>query len=1666
MVKACVYKPNVKNKEGKVVPSRLFDSLLAFFNKDRYETKKHYFIATHPEFLESFKEDLEFDENGEVTIESYLKATKQTADDASFLNYLNQSFGAGEYDVNDAIAKAQAFSKGDFSKGYIPSLTWVKNGKVRLEYVVRTPMAENNLYTFYKQKNLVERIINKLREAGVSVDFLEQQPKEDALLGRYTTANAEKTYDGLYSLISIFSGIDVAETLAEEAGHFVYGALGNDILIQRLNSALTEEVLNSFTSEEIDIAYSDIEKKKEIAGKLIGKALINQEKGPLFNLLNRIKLKAQKLFAKIKLDDVKKLKIEAELAADRIAQNFLSSNFKGTVENAISQSELLYSKKSPEEARLYDQIKNELDYYRRKMSSISYSLKKKYGEQVPHTVSFATSKMYDVKGRVHLQYYAVNGITSAVKMLINDYESIIDKLVAIDFSSGEVNYKQLDAIQEGRVFVTTAASIIALINSQLESHAGIVVDENSKLELLMAVDKLSELLHKKSTPYIHPETGELMRSKDMTSLIERLELDAYSIYLEKTYGSKYIQRAKRVVLDKFLRIRKLRPTEPESLIEYLKSTQDSLFDEDSPFGYFINSFHNIKDPTMSIFNDMVRQAIRFANQEVLDYRTGLLNLYDRLYEMQHGSKVLDPIRNPVDAAIFYETDDNGEFTGNIIQPVHWGKWEEDLEIEKEKAKEAFYLAYKDHPEKINTSYKRANEWYNFWKPRLDAWHATHSIKEEVEEYDDYGNPTGKTRTVLRPAIGLTYMNEKGEPIEQVSYINEQWNKLSHEERKWITDWVSLKTTLDRKLGREGHTAPHRLPQFRGDAIERVKTAVQQHDLKRGIRALGEVMVEEFIMTSEDSDYGSDLHYKSAEEDFLDSSMGGIYGETINRVPLYGINKLFSTKYIVKDKDGNVIGEPYRSERIAKKRLHSQGLNPADYIIEQKKVRTEEKLSRDLFHSTLLYAEMACKYKALSEVSKAASLGGEIYKKRNKAFSEGTTAKSKESPFNTAKWKALSSFGRFTAFIDKALFGRYNMVTIGKVSLNKAMSFISGIGSNLFLGGNITVGFKDFSGKLNGILREAHIHEYCSQESIDKAIKWWCKNCIAHALNWSNDKAEDPISLFKLHFNVSDIYDSTSKEFRPQKSRLRKFLNNTPWMFLSMSSSIETIVSAALAFEAKVYDHETMQEMSLMDLYEIQASREEGGRKQLVQKTTALTEKLGALELEDYKLLSSIVSKLESFFALSQAERKSNPIEHTFTDEENDYLKAYYNATIRSNPALLLEATTSDKVKHEVTPLAENKLVEAKARIILGFIAGNYNKLDRTAFQDTWLGAAALNMRGWFTGTIAEGGLNSDRYSPILGKDTEGFYTSNLKFIIDVLTPRFINEDATEMKTLIKAFGSSLPVVHFLFNKEDVIREFEDAGYSKHQYNNIKRNIDNWISIGVLHLLSHIFKMLSLKGLGDEDDPEDDNQFMFKFFGILHYLTKATEYEFLGMYNPVLAFKQAMNFTSINAFTPIAGLVRLGELAGLGALEILEGINNWFRPEDEVYQIVNENNKHQAYLSTDNIWDFLLAKDDYGEVKYRTIQELKYDAYGNPIIDPKTGKQKRGPKKDSNGNTIYVPIYKTEYQKANPSMGVEAGDSKFLEKGEKMLPIWRHRDVLRDPITAAENLTVVWDKNKR
>ena len=225
--------------------------------------------------------------------------------------------------------------------------------------------------------------------------------------------------------------------------------------------------------------------------------------------------------------------------------------------------------------------------------------------------------------------------------------------------------------------------------------------------------------------------------------------------------------------------------------------------------------------------------------------------------------------------------------------------------------------------------------------------------------------------------------------------------------------------------------------------------------------------------------------------------------------------------------------------------------------------------------------MACKYNSMSVVARATQVGEQVYNKLRKEINEGYTKKYGGKQISAS----YSTFDRVTRGLDKNVFGKRNIQNIGKISLNKISSLMSKIGSLVTVAGNISSGAKDFLGKLQGILREAHVQDYVSTKSVKKAFSWYIKHMWEHMMYLGMSYSKDPISQFKSYFNVSDTLDSEINDFEPQKWHIRKFLDSLAYMPLTASGAIENIIYIAVAFDTEIRDVETGKKMSLMDKFE-------------------------------------------------------------------------------------------------------------------------------------------------------------------------------------------------------------------------------------------------------------------------------------------------------------------------------------------------------------------------------------------------------------------------------------------------------------------------------------------------
>ena len=370
----CTVLAHVRNSKGEVVESVLFKDLLHHLS-DRGLAKEYYAVGTSQEFLDKVRDKAKFDENGEITLPSLISLANIDIPQQRLLATLNRDIKAGSYTYSDAVAKLQSFNRNNsFKDRFMATLKYDETtGKFNLSVVPRNANEEAKLQKEISNRSIQERIMYYLNKAGVSVEFIEQDDKKG---GRYSTINAEKTADGLYSLIKIAKGEDVTAALAEEAGHFAVGALGNSPLVKRLMELLTPEVQKRILGDEYSEKELGLNSRREVAGSLVGRALRQEidRKAPWQRLAYRIADLAKRIFHTIKGDEVYNAVSEAKKIADQIAGGFMSSNFDGSVETALETKETLYSAKQSLNKSVFREVVNRLNLATSRLKAIDNNL--------------------------------------------------------------------------------------------------------------------------------------------------------------------------------------------------------------------------------------------------------------------------------------------------------------------------------------------------------------------------------------------------------------------------------------------------------------------------------------------------------------------------------------------------------------------------------------------------------------------------------------------------------------------------------------------------------------------------------------------------------------------------------------------------------------------------------------------------------------------------------------------------------------------------------------------------------------------------------------------------------------------------------------------------------------------------------------------------------------------------------------------------------------------------------------------------------------------------------------------------------------------------------------------------------------------------------------------
>lgn len=520
MAQSCRLAPSVFKREGKKIEekdSKLFRDIKKAV-KDSETAWKMWAYTKTPEFKSEYKDSIEYDELGEVTFPSLIKALGL---EEIYNNQKGADEAARDYGFNNttfenagtAIDKINQFNSKE--KKFIAYLHKTDRG-YKVKVVTRNSQTIETARNQSYNSALTGEIISLLHTMGFNVEWV-NDPKYDGL---FNPENAT-LHDGLLTLISIAKGQRGEDALPEEFSHLIIEGLINHPLVQRLLNSLEDTQVQEILGDNYDNYTQEYDNdilklKKEAAGKLLaqhitGRGTINP---PVIaqkrSLLARIWNWAKNLFSKVKNTDLAQARLNAHEAVEGIynliasgevlplvdKQYILSADKLYKLRESLNSLEKVASKGEEIVARMY-----RLENSRGNETRASHSRKIlqrireasgindegiEYGDpfesvrifladaenQIKHiTQDMRNAKREEEKGNI-TDIKMINRLAKVVREIdtfIQGYEGVISAIATFD---EEDNYTELGIDEKsGELLATTAGEFIKSLNDLKEWRA-------------------------------------------------------------------------------------------------------------------------------------------------------------------------------------------------------------------------------------------------------------------------------------------------------------------------------------------------------------------------------------------------------------------------------------------------------------------------------------------------------------------------------------------------------------------------------------------------------------------------------------------------------------------------------------------------------------------------------------------------------------------------------------------------------------------------------------------------------------------------------------------------------------------------------------------------------------------------------------------------------------------------------------------------------------------------------------------------------------------------------------------------------------------------------------------------------------------------------------------
>ena len=1412
MSKQCSIKAHVVTKSGDVVESILFNDLLKFSGNDRKFTNDYYKVATDEEFLDAVRNIAEFDENDEITFKSLKEITNMNISDNKIIRGLDKDLGAGIYDQAEAFFKIDAFNT---------------QNKFKKKYLATVRLTSFGKYAVYVVPNTAvnrEALNEAVYKASLKnqlVTLIKNNQADSSFLENPITqlqeiAKINETVQSMYDLANFIMGTKLNQEQALGVANILLESMPNSKFMERLVAAITPEILNTISEKPVETTTLTEREKREGAKLLLSQYISNLvgTSHPLNSLLSKVVMEAKSTYKNLEKEDVNIVGLRAKQATEQLLgeQTKPSKNIETIDSSSLS---------------------NNLNNYKTTIKHLKI-LAANFKSNNSNKTKAIEELVREVENGVNLNLVsgeladmlAMESIATAIENLSNMFITVANELDSInldDLESLNSDFKKYAGIvHDARNFYKTAKAIIDLVHNETNSY-------NQRVPIYKRIT--NAVLNISAKPEPTQIIGGVTTEFSLLNNVGEIEMTSLANMASNL--SKLISG-----------------NTEHSFINALQNASIKLYT------MLLEQFHS-KDTITTISSKVFNTRREYKSNKPFLYTT---------YTDENGVHV-EKIQNIVQEAprdISYL--ERYIFTASQCPDTVINMVDQLLKLVKKQAKNATYEAQanlltlerkakdaglKDPADFYEISIATGRRTNNFVSRYCWGDYEANYQKMREAVRTQFFNETDTRRMsraqlehafiiYLKPHekrfhdLNSTYDKQEHMMVPNQNYENPQYQKLfaNNKELEAIyEELITFKNTIDEKYLPQNSTKPFRAPQFKESKL--LSVALQRMKDGEGLSAVKNEFqdrLNEYIkVNSDDSDFGSHLTDNSIEDnDFI--SYEDLDIDIARRIPLYGINK----------------------------------------------IKNPSRLHRNVFESMVLYADMAYKYEAFSNVRASLEIGQDLMEERR-------SAKNPQ--------KRLEKIpARYKALLDKHVYGvGVRRVSVGKIIWNNLINVLALLPAVMYLGKNLGGGVANLVIGISRTGIEAFSGEFFGLRSWSKAVAYYTANIVPLMLNWGNNTPNHRLSLILDRLDIQGRFSSNT---RKHNSRFENIVN-FDLIFLPYTAGdhmMQAITYITLLMDTKVYD-ENNKKISYLKALE----------KMSVDENYKKSTKIVGLKGKYFKTADGkatydeLIALKETFMFMST---HGGQFQNDITPRGEEILKrleilppsgkfdvAIFQKEDYSNIISKLDL----ELENIVFNLKDEQALIAKAQEINKGLHGVMHKDDKVELQDNALGALALGLKSYALGYMSYE-FNAQHYNKGLDKQTEGVKISLAKTLVHTFTA-FYETDTIDQKTgkpkKVWGAGRKLKFLANIigamalpgsFRSKEFIEAFEKEGFSEFQFRNIKRQGGAlWVI-----LLSYLLMQLALahKPAGDDDDDDDeegDNDDI-DLWGALYYVVARLNYE--------------------------------------------------------------------------------------------------------------------------------------------------------------------------------------------